>query len=86
METWKTISGVIIFLIGLVVGWQGYSALQSCNSVTGQVYTFISTILGGGAASACYNANVSQYVGLIVAIIGLVIIYTSYMPMKKGRK
>ncbi|HVA82921.1 MAG TPA: hypothetical protein VNF06_02035 [Candidatus Aquilonibacter sp.] len=87
METWKAITGIILFLIGAVVALQGYNTLNNCGSVVGMIGTFVSAIIGGNGTQSCYNAQVAQYGGVILAIIGLVVIYTAQKPMKKsGRK
>lgn len=87
METWKAITGIILFLIGAVVALQGYNTLNQCGSVLGQVATFLGSLLGGTGAQSCYNAQIAEYGGVILAIVGIVIVYTAQKPMKKsGRK
>ncbi|MGI0141591.1 MAG: hypothetical protein ACREBF_03005 [Candidatus Micrarchaeales archaeon] len=84
METWKAITGVIVFLIGAVVAFQSYNTLTQCSSALGTVSNFVTSIFGGTGVQACYNAQIGEYGGIIIAIIGLVIIYSA--NMKKGRK
>lgn len=83
MNTWKTVTGVIIFLIGVVVAFQSYSTVTQCNSALGAVSNFVTSIFGGTGVQACYNAQIAEYVGIIVLIIGLVVIYTSVKKIGK---
>ncbi len=84
MEFWKTITGVIVILIGIAVFWQGFSTVSQCNSILGKVATAVTSIFGGTGAQACYNAQIAEIGGILLVLIGLAVIF---FPMKKkGRK
>ena len=88
MEAWKAITGIILFVVGALVAFQSYGVVGQCSSALGQVGTLVSSILGGSGAQGCYNAHIAEYGGIIIAIVGLVIIYSAVAkPAKKsGRK
>jgi multisubunit Na+/H+ antiporter MnhB subunit len=75
MDIWKALLGVVLVVIGIAVLWHGYSTTTSCNSVWGKLGTAIDSIFGGSAAQNCYNAGLQEIAGIIVAIIGLVVIF-----------
>jgi len=89
-KMWKNVIGVIVLVVGAILAWQGYSGVQHCASLGGQISTFFSSLFGGNGAQTCYNANVLQWAGVLIAIIGLVVLYVANMKMskksKKGRK
>lgn len=75
MDLWKALAGIIILLIGLYVTWHGYASVAQCNSIWGKISTFFNSVFGGSAAQSCYNSGLQEVGGIIVAIIGLVIIF-----------
>jgi len=84
METWKGITGIIVFLVGAYAAFQGYNQVGQCSSALGQLGTFLSSLFGGSGTQACYNAQIMEYGGIVLAIIGVIIIYSAVS--KKGRK
>ena len=75
MDMWKAILGVVLVIVGLAVLWNGYNTVGNCNSIFGKIGTAISSIFGGNAAQACYNAGLQEVAGVIVAIIGVIVIF-----------
>ncbi len=87
MNTWKAITGIILLIIGIGVFWQNYNVVRACNTLVGKVSTFVTSIFGGNGQQSCYNASIAEVAGVLVAIIGLVVIYSaSRSATKKGRK
>lgn len=87
MNTWKIITGIIILVVGVGVFWQNYRTVSSCNSLTGKVSTAVTSLFGGNGAQSCYNAGIAEVAGLIVAIIGLVVLFSAARPSaRKARK
>ncbi|MDE1825485.1 MAG: hypothetical protein KGH61_05225 [Candidatus Micrarchaeota archaeon] len=86
MQTWKAITGIILLVIGALVAFQGYGVAGQCSSALGQVGTFVSSILGGSGAQGCYNAHIAEYGGIIIAIIGLIVIYSAATAKQPARK
>ena len=85
METWKAITGIILLIAGVAVAWQNYITTRNCNTLVGKVATVITSIFGGTGAQACYNAQIAMVGGAIVAIAGLVIIYSALAVKKRKR-
>ncbi len=87
MNTWKVITGIIILVIGIGVFWQNYRTVSSCHSLTGEVSTALTSLFGGNGAQSCYDAGIAEVAGIIVAIIGLVILFSASRNMpRKARK
>ncbi len=75
MDLWKALTGIILVVAGLMVAWQGYVQVSQCTSTLGQVANFFTSLLGGTAVQGCYNAQIIEIGGIIVALIGLVVIF-----------
>lgn len=87
MNTWKIVTGIILLVIGIGVFWQNYKVVSGCNSLIGKVSTAVTSIFGGNGAQSCYNAQIAEVAGIIVAIIGLVVIFSATRPpSRKARK
>ncbi len=86
MNTWKVITGIIILVIGIGVFWQNYRTVAGCNSLTGKVSTALTSLFGGNGAQSCYDAGIAEVAGIIVAIIGLVVLFSATRPAKKARR
>lgn len=80
----KVLAGAIILVVGAFVSWQSYVSVNKCSSLGGKVSTFISSLFGGNAAQACYNAQILEVGGILVAVIGLIVIFLALR--KKGKK
>ena len=85
MDKWEAITGIILFLVGAGVALQNYRTVTSCNSIGGKLSTAITSLFGGNGAQSCYNAQIAVVGGVIVALIGLVIIYSSNKKQKHKR-
>jgi small basic protein len=83
MNTWEAITGIILLIVGLGLLWQSYTTSTNCNSISGRVWTAISSMFGGTNAQACYNASIIEVGSVITAIIGLVIIYAAVKGKRK---
>lgn len=83
---WEAATGIILFLLGVALFWQSYNTSVSCNSVGGQISNFFSSIIGGTAVQNCYNASIIEVGSVIVAIIGIVIVYAAFRKHTKGSK
>jgi hypothetical protein len=77
MNTWETITGVIILVVSLAALWSSYNTVQQCNSIGGRISTAITSIFGGTGAQACYNSGLIEVGSIITAIIGLIIIFAA---------
>jgi|GEM_PF-1651070 hypothetical protein len=86
MSTWKSITGIILLVVGIWVFWQNYHTISQCNSVAGKISTALTSIFGGNGAQMCYNSQLAEIGGIIVAIIGLVIIISSLREGSGGRR
>lgn len=75
MDIWKVLLGIVLVVVGLAVLWHGYTTVSSCNSFVGKIATAISSTFGGNGAQNCYNAQLDEVGGIIVALIGLVVIF-----------
>ena len=83
VNTWKAVTGVLLLAIGLEAFWQSYTTADQCNSILGRISIFVTSIFGGSGAQACYNAQLGQVGGVLVALIGLVVLY-QVVTGKKG--
>jgi ascorbate-specific PTS system EIIC-type component UlaA len=83
METWKAVIGVILIVAGAIVAWQGSNTVNQCNTLLGKLSTVVSSIFGGTQAQACYNAEIAVIGGVIVALIGVVVVFASIRRHKK---
>jgi len=83
MEKWKTLTGIILIVIGIAVAWQAYTTVSQCSSIVGQITTAITSVFGGTGAQACYNAQIAEVAGIIIVLIGLAVIF---FPTKKHKK
>jgi uncharacterized membrane protein len=83
MDMWKALLGIVLVVIGIAVLWHGYSTIQSCNSLWGKLGTAINSVFGGSSAQNCYNAGLQEVAGVIVAIIGLIVIFVGNSPRHK---
>jgi predicted MFS family arabinose efflux permease len=81
MDIWKALAGIVLVVVGAVAAAQGYITVSQCNSTFGQVANFFSSLLGGSAVQGCYNAQLVEIGGILVALIGLVVIFVGN---KKG--
>jgi hypothetical protein len=86
VNVWKLAFGLVLLVAGLVVFWQNYTTIASCGTVMGRIATFFSSLIGGQGAQACYNAQIGEVGGLVVALIGLVVLYSEFGMKKTGRK
>jgi multisubunit Na+/H+ antiporter MnhB subunit len=75
MDLWKALTGIILVVAGLMVAWQGYVQVSQCTSTFGQVANFFTSLFGGTGVQSCYNAQIIEIGGIIVALIGLVVIF-----------
>jgi putative Mn2+ efflux pump MntP len=85
MDKWEAITGIILFLVGIGVAWQNYNTVTSCNSLGGKISTFFGSLLGANPQQACYNAQIAVVGAVIVALIGLAIIYASAQKQKRKK-
>ncbi len=85
MEKWEAITGIILLLVGIGVAWQNYNTVTGCNSVGGKLSTALTSLFGGTGAQSCYNAQIAVVGGIIVALIGLVIIFAANKTQKRKR-
>jgi len=85
MDKWEAITGVILFLVGAAVAWQNYNTVTGCNTFGGKLSTAITSLFGGTGAQSCYNAQIAVVGGILVALIGLVIIYFAYQKGSRRR-
>jgi putative Mn2+ efflux pump MntP len=53
------------------------TTISQCNTVAGKLSTFFTSLFGGTGAQMCYNSQIAEIGGIIVAIIGLVVIISS---------
>lgn len=90
MNAVKTIVGIIIAAAGAIAAAQGYVNVTQCSSTWAQVANFFTSLVGGTAVQACYDAQIMEIGGIIVLLIGLVVIFAgnkkASSPAKKGRK
>ncbi len=82
-KTLKIIAGLVILGAGAAVAWQSYNTYSTCNTLGGQISTFLNSIIGGGAAQACYNAQILTIAGVIVAIVGLAVLFLAFRSKDK---
>jgi hypothetical protein len=75
VDVWKIILGIVLVLVGLAVLWHGYTVISGCNSIYGKIATAITSIFGGQGAQNCYNAQLQEIAGILVALIGVVVIF-----------
>lgn len=75
VDVWKILLGIVLVLVGVAVLWHGYTKASSCNSLGGRIVIAITSIFGGSGAQSCYNAQLDEVAGILVAIIGLVVIF-----------
>jgi multisubunit Na+/H+ antiporter MnhB subunit len=83
MEAWKATAGIILLIVGLLVAWQGYTTINHCNSVGGRISVAVTSLFGGTQAQACYNAQIIEVGGVIIALVGLVVAASAYMKSKR---
>ena len=86
MDNWKTVAGLLLFIVGAYAAWQSYNTVSACSSTLGQISTAITSALGGNAAQACYNAQIIEVASALVAIIGIVVIYSAVNQKQRGKK
>ncbi len=86
MNAWETITGILVFLIGIALFWQSYNTSVSCNSIGGQISMFFTSLVGGTGAQMCYNSVIIEVGSVIAAIIGVVVIYASFRKTPAKRR
>ena len=86
MDVWKAITGILLVVAGAVAAGQGYVAVSQCTSTWGQLANFLTSIFGGTSVQACYNAQIIEIGGIIVALIGLVVIFVGNKKVTKATK
>lgn len=85
MNAWEVVTGIILLAIGIAVFWQSYNTIAQCGSVLGKIWTALTSIFGGTAAQSCYNAQLAEIGGGIVALIGLGVAYMGATGKKAKR-
>jgi hypothetical protein len=75
MNVWKTIAGVILLVAGVLAAVQGYSGVLQC----GPTYQLTTTPF-------CYNTELTELGGIIVALIGMIVIFYGNPLVKTARK
>lgn len=84
MDMWKIFAGVILLVAGIIAAVQGYRVVVQCSSTFGQAENFLSSLFGGNAIQECYNAQLIELGGIIVALIGMIVIfYGNPTPRRK---
>ncbi len=86
METWEVITGIVLLLVGLVVFGQNYHTVSQCNSIGGKISAFFTSLFGGTPVQSCYNAYVAEIGGILIALVGLGIIYLGAKHSNMKRK
>jgi len=86
METWEVITGVILLIVGAVMFFQNYHTVTQCNSIGGKISTFLSSLFGGNGAQACYDSQIAEIAGILIALMGLAIIYLGAKHSDKKRR
>ncbi len=86
METWEVITGIILLIVGMVMFLQNYHTVNQCNSLGGKISTAISSIFGGTGAQSCYNSQISEIAGILIALMGLGIVYLGAKHSDRKRR
>ncbi len=86
METWEIITGIILLIVGTVMFVQNYHTVTQCNSIGGKISTVITSIFGGSGAQACYDSQIAEIAGILIALMGLGIIYLGAKHSDRKRR
>lgn len=84
--TWKIVTGIVLLVVGLWVFWQNYNTIAQCNTIAGKLSTFITSIFGGNGAQSCYNSQLAEIGGIIVALIGFVVLISTMTKVTVKRR
>ncbi len=85
MDIWKAVTGIILVAAGAIVAGNGYVQVSQCSSTWGQVANFFTSLFGGSGVQSCYNAQIIEIGGIIVALIGLVVIFAGNKKSARRR-
>ena len=70
------IVGTVCFLVGAALFWQSYLKVTECNSLLSKISTFLGAMFGGQVSPmACTIAQISEIFGILLAIMGLVVVF-----------
>jgi hypothetical protein len=75
MNIWKIFMGVLMIVAGIVSAIQVYPIVIECTQTFGQSSNFFSSIFTGSALQICYNAQLIELGGVLVALIGMIVIF-----------
>ena len=86
MDMWKIVTGIILVVAGAIVAGNGYIQVSHCSTTWAQVANFFTSLFGGTAVQNCYDAQIIEIGGIIVALIGLVVIFVGNKKVGAKRR